>query len=101
MADLVHKFQKVTLTGTSEHQYNFDTVLRDRPDKQGSVNGIAAIELLSGASVQVSSDAAIDGDSGTVTTAAPKVLVDIRTGYPLRLTGGAGSEVLNISILSE
>ena len=97
---LTHKFQKVTLSGTSEHEYYFNDVLVDRAGEI-ILNGVATIELASGASVQVSPNAAIDSDSGLVTTANPKALLDIRRGHPIRLKGGAGSEVLYISILSD
>lgn len=104
MAEIIleHKFQKVTLSGTSEHTLNFDSVLQDThraPNK--TYNGVATIELGSGASVQVSPSQAINANAGLVTTANPKALLDIRLGTPIRVKGGAGSEVLYVSILSD
>jgi hypothetical protein len=104
MAEIVltHKFQKVTLSGTSEHTLNFDSVLANTSTKPYEVfNGIASIELASGASVQVSPNAAIDANSGLVTTDNPKAILDIRVGHAIRVKGGAGSEVIYVSILSD
>lgn len=99
---LTHKFSKLTLSGTGEHTINFDDVLPNTPNKPFDVtNGVATIELASGASVQVSPNALIDSAAGLVTTANPKALIDIRKGVPIRVKGGAGSEVLYVSILSD
>jgi hypothetical protein len=97
---LTHKYQKITLSGTSEHTLNFDNMLKNKTEGSNPLNGVALIELKSGASVQISPNATIDSVAGTVTTAFPKVMVDIRNGHPIRVKGGAGSEVLDVSILS-
>ncbi len=103
MAEIVlaHKFEKVTLSGTSEHTINFDAVIKNKSQGVNPLNGVATIELTTGASVQISPNATITSASGTVTTAAPKCIIDIRSGHPIRVKGGAGSEVLMVSILSE
>lgn len=100
MAEIIlnHKFQKITLSGTDEHTVNFDAMLNE--GNSIISNGEATIELASGASVQVSPNATIDANAGVVATANPKCVIDIRRGAPIRLKGGAGSEVVYVSILS-
>lgn len=100
---LTHKWQKITVSGTSAHEIDFDAVLQHNSAVNATqvVNGWATLELISGASVQISPNAAIDSSSPAITTANPKAVIDIRRGVPVRFTGGAGSEVFNISILSE
>jgi hypothetical protein len=99
---LTHKYQKITLSGTTEHTINFDDVLPNATSKPYEVyNGLSSVELSSGASVQISPNATIDANAGTVTTANPKAIIDIRKNHPIRVKGGAGSEVLLVSILSD
>ena len=104
---LTHRFQKITVSGTTEHTIDFDTVLRYNSGtltpkgSNAASQGIALIELQSGASVQLSNDIAIDSASGTVITANPKMMLYIKRGQPVRFKGGAGSEVFTISILPD
>lgn len=104
---LTHRFQKITVSGTTEHTLNFDNVLRYNTGtfapkgSNAASQGIALIELQSGASVQLSNDITIDSASGTVITANPKMMLYIKRGQPIRFKGGAGSEVYTISIIPD
>lgn len=102
---LTHGFQKVTVSGTGENDIDFDNMLRynkgsSAPAGSNASNrGIAMLELQSGSSVQFSPNAAIDSNSGTLTTSNPRAIVDIKRGQKLKFKGSAGSEVFTISII--
>jgi len=101
LTTLTHKWQKITVpANTTEHTINFSAVLQNT-GLPSVYNGVAILELVSGASVQISPNATIDSDSPAITTAFPKAMIDIRGSELIRYKGGAGSEVFNISILSE
>ncbi len=93
------KSQKITVSGTSEHDINFDAVLfYDDSD------GNAFITMVSGTAVQFSPNGqAITADSLTLSASGnnTKEIFEVKRGVPLRYKGGAGSEVFNINIVSK
>lgn len=104
---LTHRFQKITVSGTTEHTLNFDNVLRYNTGtfapkgSNAAAQGMAILELQSGASVQISNDIAIDSASAAIITANPKTMLYIKRGQPIRFKGGAGSEVYTVSIIPD
>ncbi len=87
--------QKITVSGTSEHDINFDGLLQDNL-------GTAVIDWLSGTSIQVNgSGRAITSDTGAITSARNKLLIPVQKGVNIRYKGGAGSETFEIVIFSE
>lgn len=95
---LALKQQKITVSGTDEHDIDFDSqlVLLDN-------YGLAAITMVSGTAVQFSSNGAtITSDSMTLSSSGnnTKDLIEIKRGVKLKYKGGAGSEVFNINIIS-
>lgn len=95
---LTHRFQKITVSGTSEQTIDFGGVLLLENGNKARL-GMATVELISGSSVQLSPNAAIDSDAAAITTANPKAILDLYRGEAIRYKGGAGGEVFNISIL--
>lgn len=92
------KAQKITVSGTDEHEINFDDVMIF-DDKYGH----AYVTMISGTAVQFSNNGqAITADSLTLSSSGNNTynLFEIQKGVPLKYKGGAGSEVFNINILS-
>ena len=93
---MTQKNQKVTVSGTDEHDINFDAMLIP-----GDTYGLALIKIVSGTAVQFNCNGVtIDSDSISL-TAADKEYFEIKKGVKLKYKGGAGSEVFNISIISQ
>lgn len=94
------KHMKITVSGTSEHDINFDAALG-----VGMVRtGYAAITMLTGTAVQFSANGqAITSDSLTLSSSGnnTRELLEIKRDVPLRYKGGAGSETFNINIMSK
>lgn len=98
LTTLSRKQLRITVSGTSEHTIDFDSVMI-----QGDKYGTAYITMISGTAVQFdSSGNAIDSDSITLSATgnATKEILEITRGVPIRYKGGAGSEVFQINIAS-
>lgn len=86
----------ITVSGTSEHDIDFDAVLI-----KGDNYAHATVTIVSGTEVKFDSyGKAIDSDSMKL-TAADKEILELTRGVKLKYKGGAGSETFNISILSQ
>ncbi len=90
--------QRITIAAdTNEHQIDFGNILK------GPV-GDALIEWVSGTSFQINSNGvAVSSSAGSVTkslgTSQPRTILPIERNVNIRMKGGAGSEVFDITIL--
>ena len=96
---MTQKAQLITVSGTSEHDINFDAALLfdDR-------DGLAAVTMLTGTAVQFSANGvAIDANSAALSASGnnTKELFEVKRGVKLKYKGGAGSETFNINIISK
>jgi hypothetical protein len=95
---LTQKCQQITVSGTTEHDINFDNVM-PHDDKFG----YASITIKTGTAVQFNGNGvAIDSDSMTLSSSGnnTKELIEIEKGTKLKYKGGAGSETFNINIIA-
>jgi len=88
--------QRITVpANTTEHDINFDNLLTDN-------SGEALVDWVSGTAIQLSCNGvAITSDSATLATGNNKFFLPITKGVNIRYKGGAGSEVFQITILSQ
>jgi len=90
--ELLKNPQKITIVGTNEFELVYDDSLISGP-------GTAFVEWVSGTSFQICGNGAIDSTCVAVTSANPKPPpFPVRPNIPIRVKGGAGGEVFNISI---
>ena len=89
--ELLKNPQKVTISGTDEFNLTFDESLIKG-------DGVAYVEWVSGTSFQICGNGAIDSTCIAVTSANPKTFFPVSSIIPIRVKGGAGGEVFNISI---
>lgn len=93
---LTSKNTKFTITGTSINSVNFDNVLKEK-------YGTAIITVISGTSINITSDGTTVTTSSELLSASGnnvRTMIQIQRGVPIQLLGGAGGEVLNITILN-
>lgn len=93
---LTSKNTKFTITGTSINSVNFDNVLKEK-------YGLAFITVISGTAINITSDGTTVTTSSELLSASGnnvRTLVQIQRGVPIQLLGGAGSEVVNITIMT-
>lgn len=99
--------QKITVSGTTEHQINCDAFILDENevyrDSQGQlkkyVGGYALIKLISGTSVQFSCGGQeITADSAALQSSDDRFVLPVRRYTNIRYKGGAGGEVFSITI---
>lgn len=89
---LTQNGEKITVSGTDEHQIDFSNIL-------GSGEGEAILEWISGTSIQVNANGvAITAATAALTTSQTKMILPIKMGTNMRFKGGAGSETFNIMI---
>lgn len=90
---LTHNHQLITVpANTDEHDIDFNNVLK------GS-NGSAALELVSGTTVQVNSNGVtIDSACGSINSTQTKLAIPIYRGTNIKYKGGAGSETFHVTI---
>lgn len=92
---LTQNGQKITVSGTSEHQIDYSNILE-------SGEGEALVEWISGTAIQLNANGvAIDAASATLNSTQPKMILPIKLGVNIRFKGGAGSETFNIYILKK
>lgn len=93
---LTSKNTKFTITGTSINSVNFDNVLKEK-------YGTAIITVISGTAINITSDGTTVTTSSELLSASGnnvRTMIQIQRGVPIQLLGGAGGEVLNITILN-
>lgn len=96
---LTSKSITITVSGTSEHDIDFDDVLT-----KGDNDGYALVTMISGTAVQFDpSGVTIDSNSITLHSSGndTKEMFEIKRGVKLKYKGGAGSEVFNLNIHSK
>lgn len=92
--------QRITIAAdTNEHQIDFGNILKGD-------SGLAQIEWVSGTSFQINSNGvAISSAAGSVTksmsTSQPRTFLPIFRNQNIRMKGGAGSEVFDITIFEK
>ena len=91
---LTSRNSKVTISGTSINTIDFDNALKSK-------YGTAIITVISGTAVNITSDGTTVTTSSELLSSSGnnvRTIVDIQHGVPIQLLGGAGGEVLNITI---
>jgi hypothetical protein len=87
--------QVITVSGTTEHEINFKDMIS--PDEW---SGNALIQLLTGTSVQFSSNGTLGETSGALNSTVDKLVLTVkRSGPNIKYKGGAGSETFIITIV--
>ena len=101
--------QKITVSGTSEHELNCDAFIYDEGEiyidsttkfTKNIIRGEALIKLISGTSIQFNCGGqTITADSAALQSADDRFVLPIIKGTNIKYKGGAGSEVFSITIL--
>ena len=94
--NLKFSFEKIALADTNVLDINCNPVLRSK-------YGTAMLEHVSGTAVQADSsslETTIDSDCASITSANPKVVLQVTQDIPVQVKGGADS-VFTISIIPD